>query len=251
MITNFRSFNKEQINRISNQKIDKLEYNIPCEVLEVNKDNMTVKLQSLVDDRTFYDIPVYYMVGMSFDINRLKYGFLIVSTYFFDTMISNDKIQTFIKSNNFKFGFFIPMMYKSHIDLLKDKKLNDSSFCLFNDDGTNKICLEKDNIIIDNKEKASINMEDGSISVNSKDNKIELTSKQDKIVLEDGVTINSSNPMDISTQIASLKEVIDGLVECINLASLSTGNQGAPCVPNPQLPTKITELQTKINGLLK
>lgn len=259
MITNFRSFNKEQINKISQEKIDNLEYSIPCKVESIN-DDLTVNLSSLVGSAIFENISIFYPVGMTFNPNRLKYGFFVSSSYWFGSMLTDNQIQKVAKSNECRFGFFIPMISKEFIDFVNDNKLKDADVCIYNNDATNKISLEQDNIIVNNKDKAFITMEDGIVTIkNNKDNetivmnsKIELTSKQDVVKLQDGVTINSSTPMNISTQISSLKEIVDGLVECITLASLSTSTApGSVVTPNPDLVTKITDLQTKINGVLK
>lgn len=83
---------------------------------------------------------------------------------------------------------------------------------------------------------------DISLSNNDNTNKITITNE---------ISINSNNPINISTEIASLKDIINGLIECINLASLGQGNQGSPIIPNPNLSIKIAELQNKLNGVLK
>lgn len=243
MITDNSYFIKYQINTAIQNAMEKLTNNIPCKVESVN-DNYTVNVTSLIDNFIYKDIPVLLPIGTSVKTDRFKFGLLIVSTYRLDEILTDSKIQTDIKTLNPTFGFFIPMIDKEDIDFLNDNELKDIDLALFNTDASNKILLETDNIIIDNKEKASITMEDGSINIsnNNDNNNIKLSTE---------LTINSDNPISISTQIATLKEVIDGLVECINLASTGTGNQGAPIVPNPNLATKVVELQTKINGLLK
>lgn len=259
MIGNFRSFNKQQINLTADEKLSNVEYNIPCKVDKVN-DNYTVDVSSLINESTYYNIAVFFPFGMAFNPELLKYGFLINSSYWFESMLIDNSINKLIKSYDTKFGFFVPMLSKEMIDFYNNNKLKDADLTIFNRDATNKISLEQDNILIENNEKAFITMEDGIVTIKNNndnetivmDNKIELTSKQDVVKLQDGVTINSSTPMDISTQIASLKEIVDGLVECITLASLSTSTSpGSVVTPNPDLATKIIDLQTKINGVLK
>lgn len=259
MIGNFRSFNKQQMNLISDEKISNIEYNVPCKVDKINED-YTVNLSNLIDGTTYYNISIFFPIGITFNPEILKYGFLINSSYWFDSMLVDNTITKEIKSYNTKFGFFIPMLSREMIDFYNKNNLKEADLTLFNKEATNKISLETDNIIIDNKEKAFINMEDGSIAIKNNqdnesivmDNKIEITSKQDVVKLDSGISLNSSSAMDISTQVASLKEIIDGLVECINLASISTSTSpGSAVTPNPQLSIKISELQTKINGVLK
>lgn len=258
MIGNFvRSNNKNIATKVADA-ISQLPKNVPCKVDKVN-DDMTVDLISLIDDSPFYNINIFLPVGISYNTDRLKYGILYYVNYDFSSLLTTGQLNFQIESSQTQYGIFIPVLDVNNSKPYSDFSKNNNELTIFNTNADNYISLETDNIIVNNKDKAYMTMEDGVVTIKNNneiesivmDNKIEITSKQDVVKLQDGISLNSSAPIDISTQIASLKEIVDGLIECINLASVGTGNQGAPIVPNPQLSVKIGELQTKLNGVLK
>lgn len=258
MISNFKLSNKRQIENSINMKLEQLPFNIPCKVDKVN-DDYTVNVVSLIDNVLYSNISIYYPTGMYFDPNRLKNGLLIHSDYWFGSLRETGKLERSIKCTLTQFGIFVPLFDNEDIKLI-DNNVKTSEFAIFNKDATNKITLETDNIIVNNKDKAYMTMEDGIVTIkNNNDNEtivmnnnIEITSKQDVFKLDNGISLNSSTPIEFKTQIASLKDIVDGLIECINLASIPTSTApGTPSTPNPGLTAKIIELQTKINGVLK
>lgn len=258
MIGNFVRSNNKNISTKVTDAISQLPKNVPCKIDKIN-DDMTVDLISLIDNSPFYNISIFLPIGISFDFKRMKYGILYYVNYDFSSLMITGKLNFEIESSQTQYGIFIPVLDISNSKPYSDFSKNNNELTIFNKNADNYISLETDNIIVNNKDKAYMTMEDGVITIKNNneiesivmDNKIEITYKQDVVKLQDGISLNSSAPIDISTQMASLKEIVDGLIECINLASVGTGNQGAPIVPNTQLSVKIGELQTKLNGVLK
>lgn len=88
----------------------------------------------------------------------------------------------------------------------------------------------------------------------NKDNDITLYNRNNtnKVCIGNEINIESSNkPISIKANNVVLKDLLSDVINALTLAATGTGNQGAPIIPNPSLNQKITELQTKLNRLLK
>lgn len=243
MVGNFIRFNNKNIDNRINNFYDQTPKNIPCKIDKIN-DDLTVDLISLVDESPFYSISMFFPIGITYDFNRLKFGILYYVNYDFSSLMDNSKLNYQIDCSQTQFGIFIPLLdsenYKPYSDYAKDNK----EITIFNTNADNKISLETDNIIIDNKEKAFINMEDGSITIsNDNDN--------NNIKLNNELVITSNNPINIATNSASLYEILNDILNMLSKMNADPVAGNGASLASPTLTSELPNIITKLNGVLK
>lgn len=258
MIGNFVRSNNKNIATKVTDAISQLPKNVPCKIDKIN-DDMTVDLISLIDESPFYSINMFLPVGISYNTDRLKYGVLYYVNYDFSSLLTTGQLNFQIESSQTQYGIFIPVLDVNNSKPYSDFSKNSKELTIFNTNADNYISLETDNITINNKDKAYMTMEDGVITIkNNKDNetivmdnKIEITSKQDVIKLQDGISLNSSAPIDISTNTASLYEVLNDILTMLTNMNLDpVAGNGSP-LSSPTLTKDLPGIITKLNGVLK
>lgn len=223
MYSNSNQYIENQINKALNTFKESLIENIPARVKNFDKDTLTLTLESLIDKRIFSNVPFLALPNIQYNIENFKYGIFLCVNYYFYTLQTEDKITSSIKSNQSNYGLFLPILSKDS-NFSKNK---DNEITFFDKENKKIITINQEGIILENE------------------------NTNQKISIENQIQIIGGNqPLKIENDIGSLKDLISLLIECINLASLGTGNQGALIIQNPQLTPKITELQTKLNQIL-
>lgn len=223
MYSNSNHYINQQIQKGLDNFRESLIENIPVRVKSFDKDKLLLELESLIDKRIFSNVPFIINPNIQMNLENLEFGIFLSINYYFYSIQSEGKIETPIKTTQSNYGLFLPILGKNS-NFSKNK---DNEFTICDKDNNMKFIINSQGIYIENE------------------------NKKQKIGIEEGIQIIGGNqPLSIKNDIGSLKDLITALIECINLASLSTGNQGAPVVPNPQLSPKITELQTKLNQIL-
>lgn len=223
MFSNANQYLENQINKALSNFRESLIENIPCKVKSINKDNLTLNLESLIDKRIFSNVPFLALPNMQFNLENLQFGLFLAIDYFFYSIQSEGTINTPIKATQSNYGLFIPILGNN--STFSQNKENE--FTIFDKDNNLKFIINQEGIFIENEQQSQ------KIGI---DNQIQI--------------LGGNQPLKIENNIGSIKDLISSLIECINLASLGTGNQGSPIVQNPQLAPKITELQTKLNQIL-
>ena len=237
MFTNSSEYNKIEIQRVIDMYMANMPQNIPVKVDKIN-DNLTLDCSSLVDDRTFYNVQIFTPIGVSYKLERLVYGILLNVPFYFYSILSDGSITETITSGQTQYGMFIPIIDNNN-NFNKDIDLS-----LCNSDNTNKIELETDNIVINNKDKAYMKLEDGSISIsnNNDNNNIKLTTE---------LAINSDKPISISTNTASLYEVLNDILNMLTKMNADpVAGNGSP-LASPSLTSELPKIITKLNNVLK
>lgn len=255
---NFIMSNKTQINRAIANNLESINKNIPCIIEQIN-DDYTADIKSLYDNSLYKNISIFYPMGAYFDKNRLKYGLLINSEYWFGSLIDEGKLENTFYSGNSQFGIFVPIFDKDSIDLIKDTEFKDSEYAIYNTKADNYLSMDKDNINVVNKDKAKLTFTDGVIELKNNDDNESITmdknivikSNQDNITLDKGVSIKSSSPMEIKTDASSLYEVLNDILNMLTKMNLDpiAGN-GSP-LASPTLTADLPTIITKLNGVLK
>lgn len=223
MYSNSNQYIENQINKALDNFRDSLIENIPVKVKSFDSDKLTLTLESLIDKRIFSNVSFLALPNMQYNLENFKFGIFLSINYYFYSIQSEGKITSPIKTNQSNYGLFLPIL-DNNSTFSKNK---DNEITFFDKDNKKKITINQEGIILEdenNKQKVAI------------ENQIQI--------------IGGNQPLKIENDIGSLKDLISLLIECINLASLGVGNQGAPIVQNPQLAPKITELQTKMNQIL-
>lgn len=215
MYNNFGAFLNQSINSKIIESQSLLMEAIPVEIMDINQDT-SVNCKSLIDKRQFNNAPLFCVTGYSFKIENVKFGLFIPTPYFFYSILDKDKVDTPLRTSQANYGLVIPLLDKNN----HQKDNQDFDAVIHSKDNQNKITIDDQSITLDNQGKS-------------------------------GLTINSNSPIELKTQVATLKEIMDDLINCINLASLGTGNTGSPIIPNPGLSTLIESTKAKLNGVLK
>lgn len=240
MYSNSNHYINQQIQKGLDNFRESLIENIPVRVKSFDKDKLLLELESLIDKRIFSNVPFIINPNIQMNLENLEFGIFLSINYYFYSIQSEGKIETPIKTTQSNYGLFLPILGKNS-NFSKNK---DNEITIFDKENKKKFQITKEGIIIqDENNKQKIAIENGII--------LEDENTKQKVELGNQISIIGGNqPLSIKNDIGSLKDLITALIECINLASLSTGNQGAPVVPNPQLSPKIAELQTKLNQIL-
>lgn len=155
MITNASEFNKIQIESFIEDYNNNMPINIPVKLDKVN-DDLTINCNSLIDDRVFNNVQILAPIGISYDLNRLKYGILLNVPYYFYEILSNGKISEVIQSKQTQYGLFIPILDNTN-KFNKDVDISINSI-----DNKSNITL-KDNVLIQSKTPIEIKTDNSSL----------------------------------------------------------------------------------------